>query len=272
MSVFALPFTRPVVPVVRLTGVVGALPFGRRGLSLQTLERPLETAFAIRRAPAVALLVDCPGGSPAQSSLVARRIRELAEKREKRVLAFVEDVAASGGYWLACAADEIFADANSIVGSIGVISAGFGFQDAIARLGIERRVHARGPLKDFLDPFRPEDPAHVAVLEDIQAEIHRRFLDHVRSRRGGRLRLDDAELGSGRVWTGEAALAAGLVDGIGDLRGTLRARFGDRVRLRVVNPPRPGWLRGIRPDFPTETVETVAALLEERLSRARFGL
>lgn len=267
-----LPFGRPVVPVVRLTGIVGGLPFARRGLSIRALDRPLEAAFGISRAPAVALLVDCPGGSPAQTSLIAGRIRELATKSRKRVLAFVEEIAASGGYWLACAADEIWADANSIIGSIGVISASFGLQEAIARLGIERRVHARGPLKDFLDPFRPEDPAHVAVLEAMQAEIHARFLTYVRDRRGDRLRLSDEELGSGRVWTGEAARAVGLIDGIGELRATLRHLYGERVRVRLVNPPRTGWFRGMRPEVSGELVGSLIALLEERLCRARFGL
>lgn len=266
------PFGRPVVPVVRLAGIVGSLPFSRRGLSLQALEKPFEAAFGMRRAPAVALLVDCPGGSPAQSSLIATRIRDLARRREKPVLAFVEDIAASGGYWIACAADEIWADPNSIVGSVGVISAGFGFQEAIARLGIERRVHARGPFKDFLDPFRPEDPDHVAVLGEIQAELHARFLAWVRERRSGRLRVGQEELGSGRVWTGAAAREAGLVDGLGDLRGTLRERFGEKVRPRLVNPPRTGWLRGLGPGMAGELAEGLLAAVEERLWRARFGL
>lgn len=263
---------RPVVPVVRLAGLIGARPFARRGLSLQALDKPLAAAFAMRRAPAVALLIDCPGGSPAQSSLIAARIRDLASRHEKPVLAFVEDIAASGGYWLACAADEIFADANSILGSIGVISAGFGFQDMLARLGIERRVHARGPLKDFLDPFRPEDPAHVTVLEEIQAELHTRFLAWVRDRRRERLKLSDAELGSGRVWTGAMALELGLIDGLGDLRSTLRQRFGDRVRPRLVNPPRSGWLRGLGPETSADLAQGLIAAIEERLCRARFGL
>lgn len=267
-----LPFAPPVVPVVRLCGMIGGLPFARRGLTLRGLDRHLEAAFASAGAPAVALLVDSPGGSPVQASLIAGRIRELARRTGRPVLTFVEDVAASGGYWIACAGDEIWADPSSLIGSIGVISASFGLDRAIARLGIDRRVHARGPLKDFLDPFRPEDPAHVEVLEQIQAELHARFLAYVRERRGRHLALSDEELGSGRVWTGENAVRLGLIDGTGELRTVLRQRFGERVRVRFVNPPRTGLWRGLAGRATEDLAVDLLALLEERLSRARFGL
>ena len=173
----------PTIPAVRLAGVIGSVGLAGRGLTLAGLERALDAAFAHRHAPAVALLINSPGGSPVQSALIADRIRALADEKSKPVLAFVEDVAASGGYWLACAADEIYADPSSIVGSIGVISAGFGFEDALARLGVERRVHATGEHKGMLDPFRPERESDIELLRGIQADILERFIAHVRDRR-----------------------------------------------------------------------------------------
>ncbi len=232
---------RITIPVVRLTGVIGAMPL-RSGLTLQGIEPTLAAAFAVKRAPAVALSINSPGGSPVQSSLIARRIRDLASEKGKPVIAFVEDIAASGGYWLALAADEIFVDRSSIVGSIGVISAGFGLNGAIERLGIERRVHTTGPRKSLLDPFRPEQPGDIEVLRELQGDILLSFKALVESRRGAKLALPPDELYSGRVWSGERAVAHGLVDGIGELRGILRQRHGDTVRLRPMNRER-SWLQ-----------------------------
>ena len=181
----------PTIPAIRLAGVIGSVGLAGRGLTLAGLERALDAAFA-RRAPAIALLINSPGGSPVQSALIADRIRALADEKSKPVLAFVEDVAASGGYWLACAADEIFADPSSIVGSIGVVSAGFGFEDALARLGVERRVHTTGERKGMLDPFRPERESDIELLRGIQADILARFVAHVRDRRGGRLKGEES--------------------------------------------------------------------------------
>ncbi len=229
------------VPVVRLTGVIGAVPL-RSGLTLQAVEPALAAAFAVKRAPVVALSINSPGGSPVQSSLIARRIRDLAAEKKKPVVAFVEDIAASGGYWLALAADEIFVDRSSIVGSIGVISAGFGLDGAIGRLGIERRVHTTGPRKALLDPFRPEQAGDLEILKELHADILASFRAHVEARRGGKLTLPADELYSGRVWSGEKAVAHGLVDGIGDLRGILRQRYGDRLRLRPVSRQR-SWVQ-----------------------------
>lgn len=263
-----------IVPAIRLAGVIGPAGFAGRGLTLIGLERAIDQAFAVKSAPAVALSINSPGGSPVQSALIAGRIRALAEEKQRPVLAFVEDVAASGGYWLACAADEIFADAASIVGSIGVVSAGFGFQHAIARLGIERRVHTAGERKALLDPFQPERPEDIELLKEVQRDIHARFIAHVRARRGGRLKeAGDAELFSGRIWTGEVALALGLIDGLGEARGVIRARFGQEARLRVVNA-RAGWLRR-RLRFRAEPAHMLGELLsalEERASWQRFGL
>jgi serine protease SohB len=262
----------PVVPAVRLSGVIGSVGLAGRGLTLAGVERALDAAFAHKHAPAVALLINSPGGSPVQSALIAGRIRALAEEKGKPVLAFVEDVAASGGYWLACAADEILADPSSIVGSIGVVSAGFGFERAIARLGVERRVHATGERKALLDPFRPERPGDLELLREIQGDILARFVEHVRNRRGNRLRGGDGELFDGRVWTGDAALRHGLIDGLGEARATVRARFGKEARLAVANPRR-GLLRRLRLRAePAHMLDDVLAVLEARAHWRRYGL
>ena len=271
---FLRPWRRraPTIPAIRLAGVIGSVGLAGRGLTLAGLERSLDAAFAHKHAPAVALLVNSPGGSPVQSALIAGRIRDLAREKNKPVLAFVEDVAASGGYWLACAADEIFADPSSIVGSIGVISAGFGFEEAIARLGIERRVHATGERKALLDPFKAERPGDLELLKQIQGDILARFIAHVRDRRGDRLKGSDAELFDGRVWTGDGALGHGLIDGLGEARATIRARFGEHARLSVANPRR-GLLRRLRLRAgPAHILDDALAVLEARAHWRRFGL
>ena len=229
------------IPVVRLSGVIGAVPF-RGGLTLRAIESALASAFAMKRAPVVALAINSPGGSPVQSSLIARRIRDLATEHRKPVVAFVEDIAASGGYWLALAADEILVDRSSILGSIGVISAGFGLEGALQRLGIERRVHATGPRKALLDPFRPEQPGDLEVLAELHQDILASFKAQLEARRGPKLRLAREELYSGRVWSGDRAIEHGLADGLGELRSTLRSRHGKQARLVVVNRQR-GWLQ-----------------------------
>jgi signal peptide peptidase SppA len=271
------PFARlrgvPVVAVVRLAGVIGSFGPWRGGLSLAGLAPALERAFAIRGAKAVALAINSPGGSPVQSSLIARRIRALAMEKKLPVLAFAEDVAASGGYWLATAGDEIYADQSSIVGSIGVISAGFGFQEMLQRVGVERRVHTAGSRKSMLDPFRPERPEDVARLEALQREIHDSFKSQVRERRGGRLKGDEETLFSGEFWSGRRALELGLIDGIGDMRTVLRDRFGDKVRFRLVGAQR-GWLmRRLRSSsMPEDWARDLIGAVEERALWARFGL
>lgn len=263
----------PVVPVVRLSGVIASSSLlGGRSLSIESVAPLLTRAFELRGAKAVALAINSPGGSPVQSALIAQRIRLLASEKNLKVIAFVEDVAASGGYWLACAADEIIVDPHSIVGSIGVISAGFGFQDLIARIGVERRVHTSGERKSMLDPFRPENTDDVERLSRLQAEIHDGFKDWVRQRRAGRLTGDEAMLFTGEFWTGRRGVALGLADGLGELRATLQERYGAKVHLPVIAPRRRLLARvglgsavdGIGP--------TTMAALEERLSWQRFGL
>lgn len=261
----------PVVTVVRLSGVISAGGgLGRGGLNLATLAGTLKAAFAPRRLAAVALAVNSPGGSPVQSAQIARRIRDHAAERKVPVFAFVEDVAASGGYWLALAADEVYADAASIVGSIGVVSAGFGFAEALGRLGVERRVHTQGERKRMLDPFLPERPEDVARLEALQADIHAGFKDWVRTRRKSRLKAAEETLFNGDIWTGRQAVELGLVDGLGDLRTVMRARFGDKVRLRPVGGRRTPLARLFFPRG--QMAADVLAAVEERLAWARWGL
>lgn len=276
-----IPFARwrdpaPVVAVLRLAGIVGQMGPLRRGLSLAALAGPIERAFRLRHLKAVALSVNSPGGSPVQSSLIAGRIRALAEEKGVPVMAFAEDVAASGGYWLACAADEIYADASSIIGSIGVVSAGFGFQELMRRVGVERRLHASGTRKGMLDPFSRERPEDVEHLEALQHSVHQDFIEMVRARRGDRLRAPEEELFSGAFWSGRTALAMGLIDGIGDLRTVMRERFGERVKLRPVIAEK-GWLRrrvglvGTGGDA-GGWADAMLSTIEERMTWGRFGL
>jgi len=264
----------PTVPVVRLSGVIassGGLLSGRT-LSIDAVAPLLKRAFEVRGAKAVALAINSPGGSPVQSALIAQRIRLHAAEKNLPVIAFVEDVAASGGYWLACAADEIIVDPSSIVGSIGVISAGFGFQDLIARHGVERRVHTSGERKAMLDPFRPENPEDVERLKRLQAEIHEGFKDWVRQRRGRLLKAEEATLFNGEFWTGKRGLELGLADSLGELRSTLQERYGANVRLPVIGPRRRLLSRfGLAAGLDEIGPATIAAV-EERLHRQRFGL
>lgn len=264
----------PLVAVLRLDGLIGGR--GPRGLSLRRFAGALERAFSLRNLKAVALAINSPGGSPAQSSLLFRRIRQLAQEKDVPVVAFTEDVAASGGYWLALAADEIFAEDTSLVGSIGVITASFGFAEVLRKLGVQRRLYTAGENKSLLDPFLAEDPKGVERLTALQRDMHDVFKDMVRARRGARLRVEESTVFSGEVFTGRRALELGLVDGIGDLRGVMRQRYGDTVRLRAVEPerrrlllPRFGLPR--RPDI-GDIAGDLLARLEERLIWARFGL
>jgi signal peptide peptidase SppA len=263
----------PAVPVVRLSGVIASSGLlGPRALSIDSVAPLLARAFALRGAKAVALAINSPGGSPVQSALIAQRIRLLAAEKGLPVIAFVEDVAASGGYWLACAADEIIVDPASIVGSIGVISAGFGFKDLIARLGIERRVHTSGERKSMLDPFRDENSEDIERLQRLQAEIHDGFKDWVRQRRAGKLQGDEAMLFSGEFWTGKRGLELGLADGIGELRAVLQARYGAKVYLPVIAARRRLLQRfGLGGSLEQIGPSTLTAL-EERFHWQRFGL
>src|SRR5690349_8542161 len=225
----------PVVPVVRFSGVIGAAVPLRPGLSLAGTAKVIERAFNMRNARAVAMVINSPGGSPSQSHLIFQRIRQLAAEKKIPVFAFIEDIGASGGYMLACSADEIIADTYSLVGSIGVVGGSFGFEKLIDKLGIERRLYTSGERKAMLDPFLPEKPEDVKRLKAIQKDIHERFIALVKERRGSKLNGAEKTLFSGEFWTADNARELGLIDGIGELRSFLRARFGDKVRTPLIS-------------------------------------
>src|SRR3954453_18222426 len=259
-----------IVPVVRLSGVIGAVTPLRPGMSLAGIARTLERAFAIKNAKALALVINSPGGSPVQSRQIYLRIRQLAAEKKIPVLVFVEDVAASGGYMIACAGDEIFCDPSSIMGSIGVVGGSFGFQELIRRIGVERRLYTAGEHKAMLDPFLPENPEDVARVKALQREIHAIFIALVKQSRGARLKGSDDTLFTGEYWAGESSIALGLADSIGDLRSTLRARYGDKVRLPIIAPAT-GLLSGLlgRRSAGAGTVEgfdSVVGLADELIS------
>lgn len=264
------------VPVVRLSGIIGYKTPLTPGMTLATVARMLDRAFAMKRAKAVALVVNSPGGSAVQSHLIHTRIRALAAEHKKPVIAFVEDVAASGGYMIASAADEIVVDPSSIVGSIGVVSASFGFNRLIERIGVDRRVHTAGERKLILDPFLPEKSEDVKRLAALQKEIHEGFIALVKERRRGKLKGPEKALFSGEFWLGGKALELGLVDRIGDLRGTLRERFGKDVVIRLIAPPS-GWFGWRVPGSAGEAANadwaaTLISAIEARTLWARYGL
>ncbi|MEN8892414.1 S49 family peptidase [Planktotalea arctica] len=261
-----LPFMKsdPLVAVIRLSGAIGT--GGRGSLSDEALAPVIEKAFSRGKPDAVALQINSPGGSPVQSSLIGARISRLAQEKNVPVYAFVEDVAASGGYWLAAAADEIYADDSSVLGSIGVISAGFGAHVFLARQGIERRVHTAGKSKSMLDPFQPQDEADVARLKSMLEQIHINFIRHVQQRRGDKLD-DSKDLFAGDIWIGSAAQEVGLIDGIAHLVPAMKARFGDKVKFRRYGPKR-GWMSRFGASLATDAL----AGIEERAEFARYGL
>jgi signal peptide peptidase SppA len=275
---------RPVVPVLRFTGPIGMATPLRPGLALASVAGPIEKAFSLSKLPTVAVVVNSPGGSPVQSHLIFRRIRQLAAEKGKRVYVFCEDVAASGGYFLALAGDEIYADPSSIVGSIGVISAGFGLDKFIQRFDIERRVYTSGKDKGTLDPFQPERPDDVARLKDLQRNVHDVFIGIVKERRAHRLKGPEEELFSGGFWSAAKALEYGLIDGVADLRSKMQQLHGPKVRLRAI-PMAPGGLLSrfrrlpgfdaIGGDgfaFPMTFADDLISAVEARALWSRFGL
>ena len=281
LSMLAFRRPPPVVGVIRLDGVIGRVGVFRAGLTDERMAPSIERAFRLKGLKAVALVINSPGGSPAQSALIHQRIRRLAREKNVPVMAFVEDVAASGGYWLAISADEIFVDPNSIVGSIGVIYSGFGFAGAIEKLGVERRVHTAGERKSLLDPFRPERAEDIERLKAVQSQIHDNFKSVVRARRGQRLKDGEDDLFSGEFWLGRQVVAHGLADGLGEMVAVLKERFGDDVRLRRIGPRR-GWLRqrlggpaggaaGMA-EAGSGLADGVLAAVEARSLWSRFGL
>ena len=258
-----IPFVKksPVVPVIRLAGTIGS---GRNALSDAGLAAIIEKAFKMKPA-AVALVVKSPGGSPVQSSLIAARVRRLADEKSVPVHAFVEDVAASGGYWLACAADQIWVDPSSIVGSIGVIFASFGFPELMAKQGVERRVVAMGKQKSLADPFLPQKPEDIERLKALQAPIHDAFIAHVKARRGNR--LADADLFNADIWVGQRSVDLGLTDGVAHLVPKLKSLYGDKLKLVPL-----GQKRGLLSRFGLNMAEDALASVEDRAIWARYGL
>ena len=261
-----IPFMpkQPTVAVIRLSGVIGGR--ARGGLNDGGIGPAIDKAFSRGKPVAVALEISSPGGSPVQSSLIGARIRRLADEKKIPVIAFVEDVAASGGYWLAAAADEIYADPSSVVGSIGVISASFGANEFINRYGIERRVYTAGQSKSMLDPFRAEQPEDVARLKTLLNDIHGNFIDHVKSRRGDKLDTE-TDLFTGEIWLAKRAAELGLIDGVGHLRPMLKERFGDKVRFA-----RYGTKKGLLSRFGAQIIGDAVDSIEERAAYAQFGL
>ena len=263
-----------VINVVRLNGVIasGSKFLGSSNLSLESLEKQIERAFSGKKIAGVALLINSPGGSPVQSALISERIIELSKKNNIPVFAFVEDVAASGGYWLACAADEIFVMPASIVGSIGVISAGFGFVEVIKKIGVERRVFSKGDNKGMLDPFQPQNSDDVKVITDLQEEIHQQFKDWVSSRRGNRLNIDvvkEEGIFEAKIFSGTKACEFGLADSIGELKQVMRERFNEKVVFKEISGRKK---LGQRLGLSSSSYSRIIEHIEERIAFAKFGL
>lgn len=263
------------IPVVRLQGMImeASSPL-RQTLSLSSCANALKKAFSDKEAPAVAISLNSPGGSPVQSRLIYRRIRDLAEEKHKRVLIFVEDVAASGGYMIACAGDEIFADPSSVVGSIGVVSASFGFPELLKKIGVERRVYTAGKNKVSLDPFQPEKKADVDHLKALQLEIHETFINLVKESRGSKL-VDDPNLFTGMFWTGRKGKELGLVDELSDLRSLIKQRYGHDAKMRLVSASRSLLGRktlAISAGLVSSAVDGLIQSAEERALWQRYGL
>ncbi|WP_332060621.1 S49 family peptidase [Bartonella sp. CB74] len=264
------------IPVVRLHGaIMNSTSMVNRTLSLSRCANLLDKAFAYKKAPAVAIIVNSPGGSPVQSRLIFKRIRDLAEEKDKRVLVFIEDIAASGGYMIACAGDEIFADPSSIVGSIGVVSASFGFPELLKKIGVERRVYTAGKNKVVLDPFQPEKKMGIEHLKSLQLEIHQIFIDLVKERRAEKL-SNDPDIFTGMFWSGKKSVELGLIDGLNDVRSVIKERFGHDTKLRLIIPPK-SFLgskvpSGVTADAVHTAVDSALMVAQERVLWQRYGL
>ena len=263
------------IPTLRLSGVIGQAGMFRSGLTLNSLDKLINKLFSDKKCPAVALIINSPGGSPTQSSLIAERIISKSKEKKKKVLAFVEDVAASGGYWLACAADEIFIDQNSVVGSIGVISPGFGFVEFIKKFGIERRVYTSGKSKSFLDPFKAEKKEDIKRLKIIQEQIHENFISYVKNRRGLKIKKNqETEIFSGLFWVGQKAIDLGLADEIGSIHEIIKQRFGKKAKIKIIDQKKSFIQRRLSSSLPNSIFDTDRAIekLEEKALWSRYGL
>ena len=257
------------VSSISLSGIIAPNMGRRKGLNLYELDKVIEQAFSVKNLKAVVLQINSPGGSPVQSEMISKRIRDLSEDKNIPVLAFVEDVAASGGYWLACAADEIFASKASIIGSIGVVSSGFGFDKAIKKIGVDRRLYTSGENKAILDPFLPENKDDIKRLKDIQKELHNQFISFVKSRRGSKISDQNKDLFTGAFWSGEKSLEIGLIDDYGEMKSVLKQRFGKNVKIREFAPKKK--LFGFSNLF-SGAIDILISKIEERISFKKFGL
>ena len=259
------------IPTLKLSGIIGQAGFMRSGLNLSTLDKLIIKLFSDKKAPAVALIINSPGGSPTQSALIAKRIIDLGKSKNKKIIAFVEDVAASGGYWLACAADEIYLDQNSIVGSIGVISPGFGFVNLLKKIGVERRVYTSGKSKSFLDPFKAEKKEDIARLKKIQEDIHNNFINYVKSRRGKKISQKNyKEVFSGLFWIGKQGIDLGLADGLGHINEVIENKFGKKAKIKIIEQKKSFLQRKLS----SSLIETddIINTIEEKAMWARYGL
>lgn len=277
----ALPFgiggSKPVVAIFRLEGVIGRVSSVKSGLTLNSLNKLIEKMFKMDKLDAVCLTINSPGGSPVQAEIIANRIINLAKEREIPVYSFVEDVAASGGYWLACAGVKIFASQSSIVGSIGVISSGFGFHEAIEKLGVERRVYTEGKTKSVLDPFKPAKDSDIKIIKKIQRDIHEHFINTVKTRRAGRLTQSDDILFNGEFWAGQTAVDFGLVDGINDVYSFIKEKFGDNVKVEHIEHKQ-SWLKKrlglskISNELSSNIAHSLVEIVETKLQNSKFDL
>ncbi|WP_455475787.1 S49 family peptidase [Bartonella sp. B17] len=268
--------SKPEIPVVRLHGaIMDSASLIARTLSLSRCANLLDKAFAHKKSPVVAIIINSPGGSPVQSRLIFKRIRDLAKEKNKQVLVFIEDVAASGGYMIACAGDEIFADPSSVVGSIGVVSASFGFPELLKKIGVERRVYTAGKNKVVLDPFQPEKKTGIEHLKSLQLEVHQTFIDLVKERRGEKL-SDDPDIFTGMFWSGMKGVELGLVDGLNDVRSVIKERFGHDAKLRLITPPKSlvgsKFPSGVTVNAIHTAVDSAMMIAEERALWQRYGL
>lgn len=268
---------KPVVAVLRLSGVIGKVSSYKNGLTIENLNELIEKSFGIQKLIALCLAINSPGGSPVQSELIAKRIIDLSKEKNIPVYSFVEDVAASGGYWLACAGNKIYASRSSIIGSVGVVSSSFGFQEAIGKLGIERRIYTEGKNKSILDPFQPVRAEDIKIIKKLQKQIHGHFINYVKERRGGRLTQNDEVLFNGEFWAGDNALDFGLIDGIADMYGFIKENFGEDIKIEHITPKQ-SWFKkklgmnmnaeAISEEIVSKAVETV----ENKLIKSKFNL
>ena len=259
------------IPTLRLSGVIGQAGFMRSGLNISSLDQLIDKLFSNKKSPAVALIINSPGGSPTQSSLIAEKLIKKSKEKNKKIIAFVEDVAASGGYWLACASDEIYIDTNSILGSIGVISPGFGFVELIKKIGIERRVYTSGKSKSFLDPFKVAKEDDIERLQSIQEQIHENFIEYVKKRRGSKINEKDFnEVFSGLFWVGKKAIDLGLADGLGSIYDIVEKKFGKKAKIKFIDQKKSFIQKRLSSSL--LDTDTLIGKIEEKTLWSRFGL